>query len=359
MASGISVHPFGKTASGQDVFLYKLKNKNGITAEITNYGGIVVRLIVPDKNGKLDDVVLGFNTLEEYLKDNSPYFGAIIGRFANRIADGRFSMHGTQYQLAINDKPNGIPCSLHGGKVGFDKVLWKGSVDEGSSIPKLNLAYVSRDGEEGYPGSLEVLVAYSLTDSNELTIEYTASADKETPLNLTNHSYFNLKGEGKGEILDHVITINAGQFTPVNKGLIPTGEIRPVDGTPFDFRHEHTIGERISESNEQLMLAGGYDQNFVLDKNMGDLSLAASAYEPSTGRVLEIFTTEPGIQFYSGNFLDGSLTGKTGSPYNYRNGFAFETQHFPDSPNHPEFPPAMLTPGEVFKSVTVYKFSTR
>lgn len=359
MDSGISVQAFGKTALGEDVLLYKLTNKNGITLEITNYGGIVVRLIVPDRNGKFDDVVLGFNTFEEYQKDNSTYFGAIIGRYANRIAHGRFILNGIVYQLALNNDPNGIPCSLHGGNVGFNKVLWKGSVDEGADIPKLNLSYLSKDGEEGYPGNLEVLVTYSLTDNNELRIEYTASTDKTTPLNLTNHSYFNLKGEGSGDILDHLIKINAEQFTPVNKGLIPTGEIRPVEGTPFDFRVEHVIGERISEDNEQLKLSGGYDQNYVLNKKEVCIPLSALAYEPSTGRLLEVYTTEPGLQFYSGNFLDGSLTGKKGMPYNHRNGFALEAQHFPDSPNHPEFPSAMLKPGEIFKSVTSYKFSTR
>lgn len=359
MASGISVHPFGKTASGEDVLLYNLRNKNGISVEITNYGGIVVRLIVPDRNGKFDDVVLGFNTFEEYLKDNSPYFGAIIGRYANRITNGRFTLNGKTYHLPINNHPNGIPCSLHGGNIGFNKVLWKGSVDKESSIPKLNLTYLSKDGEEGYPGNLEALVTYSLTDNNEFRIEYTASSDKATPVNLSNHSYFNLKGEGNGDILDHLITINAGSFTPADKGLIPTGEIRNVEGTPFDFRSEHKIGERISEDNEQLKLAGGYDQNFVLNKKEGDMTLAVTAYEPQTGRVLEVFTTEPGLQFYSGNFLNGSLTGKKGMQYNYRNGFALEAQHFPDSPNHPEFPSTILMPGELYKSVTAYKFSTR
>lgn len=341
------------------MFLYKLRNKNGITAEITNYGGIVVRLLVPDRDGKFDDVVLGFNTFEEYLKDNSPYFGAIIGRYANRIANGRFSLEGATYNLDLNNDPGGIPCSLHGGKVGFDKVLWKGSIDSLSSIPRLNLTYLSRDGEEGYPGNLEVMVSYSLTDSNELTVDYTASTDKATPVNLANHSYFNLKGEGNGDVLSHMITINADGFTPVNKGLIPTGKIQSVEGTPFDFTDEHIIGERISEDHEQLKLAGGYDQNWALNGIADEMSMAVTAYEPSSGRLLEVYTTEPGVQFYTGNFLDGSLIGKSGRPYNYRNGFALETQHFPDSPNHPEFPSTILKPGELLKSVTVYKFSTR
>lgn len=358
MEAGIAVHPFGKTVSGEDVFLYELKNKNGMSVGITNYGGIVVHIVVPDRAGKFDDVVLGFNTLEEYVKYNSPYFGAIIGRYGNRIARGRFTLKGTVYHLALNNDPNGIPCSLHGGNMGFNKVLWKGNIDEGITT-KLNLSYLSKDGEEGYPGNLGTRVSYSLNEADELWIVYTASTDKATPVNLTNHSYFNLKGEGQGNILDHLIMINAGDFTPVNKGLIPTGEIRPVEGTPFDFRSEHTIGERISEADEQLKLAGGYDQNFVLNLKEGAMPLAVRAYEPSTGRMLEVYTTQPGVQFYSGNFLDGSLTGKKGMPYGHRSGFALETQHFPDSPNHPGFPSTILKPGEVYKSVTVYKFSTK
>ncbi|MGE5681428.1 MAG: aldose epimerase family protein [Bacillota bacterium] len=356
---GITCKSFGKTPAGEEVFIYRLNNSNGMIAEITNYGGIVIRLTAPDKNGKFDDVVLGFNTLEEYIKDNSPYFGAIIGRYSNRIANGQFILNGNTFNLAKNNNPGGIPCSLHGGIKGFDKVLWQAESLFVKNTPGLKLQYLSKDGEEGYPGNLRVTVTYWLTDKNELKIEYNASTDKPTPLNLTNHSYFNLKGEGNGDILDHELVINADKFTPVNKGLIPTGQIGNVKETALDFTSPHKIGERVDADNEQLKLGGGYDHNWVLNRKNDKLSLAASAYEPSSGRFLQVYTTEPGIQFYCGNFLDGSLKGKSGKPYNYRNGFALETQHFPDSPNHPDFPNTILKPGQEFKSSTVYKFTAK
>jgi aldose 1-epimerase len=328
-------------------------------AEITNYGGIVVRLVVPGNNNNLSDVVLGFNTLEEYIKD-SPYFGAIVGRYANRIANGRFQIGSEEYKLAINNTPGGIPCHLHGGIKGFDKVVWQAEASEGNNIPRLKLHYLSKDGEEHYPGNLDVTVTYSLTDDNELKIEYLATTDKATPVNLSNHSYFNLKGEGNGDILDHEVMLNAQKFTPVNRGLIPTGELRDVQGTPFDFTKPHKVGERINDKDEQLEYAGGYDHNWVLSTDSaGALKVAATVYEPSAGRFMEILTTQPGVQFYSGNFLDGQIKGKSGMPYEKRSGFCLETQHFPDSPNHPEFPDTILEPGKEFRSTTIYRFSVK
>lgn len=354
----ISGRPFGKTKQEESVSIYTLSNNKGMKAEITNYGGIVVRLIVPGRNNSFSDVVLGFNTLNEYLKD-TPYFGAIVGRYANRIAYGRFTIDSKEYKLAINDTPGGIPCQLHGGIKGFDKVVWKAEPSVENGIPQLKLHYVSKDGEENYPGNLSVTVTYSLTDNNELRIDYYAVTDKATVLNLTNHSYFNLKGEGSGDILDHEVMINAGKFTPVNRGLIPTGELKEVKDTPFDFTSSHKIGERINSDNEQLKYSNGYDQNWVLSTEAGELKMAAAVYEPTTGRFMEVLTTQPGVQFYTGNFLDGHLKGKSGTPYKKGNAFCLETQHFPDSPNHPEFPGTMLRPGEEFKSTTIYRFSVK
>lgn len=356
---GVSKQSFGKAPSGEEVSIYTLKNSNGMTAEITNYGGIIVKLTAPDKNGKYEDVVLGFNSLDDYVKDNSPYFGALIGRYGNRIGQGKFTLNGKTYTLAKNNEPNGIPCALHGGLKGFDKVVWKAEPLLVKNTAGLKLEYLSKDGEEGYPGNLKVTVTYWLTNKNEVKIDYSAVTDKPTPVNLTNHSYFNLKGEGNGDILDHELILNADKFTPVDKGLIPTGKLESVKGTPFDFTSLHKIGERVEEDNEQLKIARGYDHNWVLNHKGNKLSLAASVYEPTTGRVLEVFTTQPGIQFYCGNFLDGSLKGKSGKPYNFRNGFALETQHFPDSPNHPNFPNTILKPGETLKSTTIFKFSTK
>jgi aldose 1-epimerase len=347
----LSQTEFGSTPAGP-ARLYTLANRSGMTATITNYGGIVTSLRVPDRNGKIDDVVLGYATLDGYLKKH-PYFGAIIGRYGNRIAKARFSLDGVEYKLAANNGVN----ALHGGLQGFDKQLWEAS-DVSVSDPALELRYVSRNGEEGYPGRLAVAVTYTVTTDNELRIDYTATTDKPTVLNLTNHSYFNLAGQGNGDILGHEMQINAAHFTPVDAGLIPTGEIRPVAGTPLDFRKPEKIGARIEASDEQIRRGGGYDHNFVLGTGEG-LKLAARVYEPGSGRVMEVHTTEPGVQFYTGNFLDGSLTGKGDKSYKKRYGFCLETQHYPDSPNQPAFPPVALRPGSEYRSRTVYRFSTQ
>jgi len=349
-AGSVTSRVFGTTPSGETVELYTLKNAKGMEADISTYGGVVVALKVPDRSGKLGDVVLGFDDFKGYLIP-PPYFGAIIGRYGNRIAHARFTLDGVEYKLAKNDGDN----SLHGGTRGFDKVLWKAQQGPGNS---LELTYLSKDGEEGYPGNLSVKVVYTVTDNNELKIDYTATTDKDTVLNLTNHSYFNLKGEGNGNILGHEVMINADKFTPIDKGLIPTGELRSVAGTPFDFRQPHTIGERINENNEQLVLAHGYDDNFILNRTGPGLSLAARVTEPSTGRVMEVLTTQPALQFYTGNFLDGTIHGKGGKVYGRRSAFCMETQHYPDSPNQPSFPSTELKPGETYHETTVYRFST-
>jgi len=330
---------------------------NGMEADIIDYGGIVVRLTAPDRDGEFVDVVQGFNTLAEYEADSS-FQGALIGRYGNRIAHGTFEIDGKAYQLATNDEPGGIPAHLHGGIVGYNKVVWDSEPVVQGGARGVKLRYLSEDGEEGYPGNLDITVHYWLTDDNELKITYQATTDAKTHVNLTNHAYFNLKGEGEGTVLDHEFTIEASHFTPVNAGLIPTGELRPVEGTPFDFRQPHALGARIEEDNQQLSYGGGYDHNWVLDNQDGDLALAATVYEPESGRVMEVFTQEPGIQLYSGNFLDGSHIGKSGKPYNHRNGFCLETQHYPDSPNQPDFPSTILRPGEELRSRTIYAFST-
>ncbi len=344
----ITQKPFGKTEDGTAVELYTLKS-DGLKASITTYGGRVVTLMVPDRTGKPGDIVLGFDSLAGYLKEN-PYFGALIGRYANRIAHGKFTLEGKAYQLPINNGAN----SLHGGVHGFDRKVWKAKV-EGESLV---LTYVSKDGEEGYPGTLTATVKYSLTAS-ELRIDYSATTDKPTVLNLTNHSYFNLAGQGEGDVLRHEVTIFADKFTPVDKGLIPTGELRSVAGTPFDFRTPHKIGERIGAADEQLKFGSGYDHNWVLTGATGALRLAAKVHDAGSGRVLEVMTTQPGIQFYTGNFLDGTLTGKDGKVYKQRYAFCLETQHFPDSPNKPGFPSTELKPGQKFQSTTVFRFSTK
>ncbi|NUO80436.1 galactose mutarotase [candidate division KSB1 bacterium] len=354
----ITMRQFGVTAARQEVMLYSLVNAKGSLLEITNYGGIITRLLVPDRDGKSSDVVLGFNTLEEYLKD-SPYFGCLVGRYGNRIANGQFVLEGKKYELAKNNEPGGMPCHLHGGNVGFDKVVWNATPVIENKIAGLKLAYLSRDGEEGYPGNLAVEVSYWWTNEDELKIEYRATTDKATPVNLSHHSYFHLKGEGSGDILDHVLMINAEKYTPVNQGLIPTGELAEVKGTPFDFSRPTAIGARIEEKHQQLQYGLGYDHNWVLKKRARALELAATVYEPSSGRVLEVWTTEPGLQFYSGNFLDGHLSGKSGKPHQFRHGFCLETQHFPDSPNQPQFPNVILKPGEKYESTTIYKFTSR
>lgn len=350
-SEGIVREPFGETADGKAVDLYRLTNANGMEVAITTYGGIVVKLTAPDRQDNYADVVLGFDKLEGYLAGH-PYFGAIVGRYGNRIAKGKFTLDGKQYTLATNNGEN----ALHGGLVGFDKKVWRARGALTREGVTLTLNCVSADGEEGYPGKLEVKVVYTLTNDDELKIDYTATTDKPTPINLTNHSYFNLAGQGTGDILGHELTIDADRFTPVDAGLIPTGELRPVEKTPFDFRKGTAIGARIEADDEQLKFGGGYDHNFVLNKKGNDLTLAASVFEPKTGRVMEVYTTEPGVQFYCGNFLDGSNVGKGGKVYNFRNGMCLETQHFPNSPNQPDFPSTILRPGEEYRTTTVYKF---
>lgn len=357
-ADPLPVRAFGKMADGRPVHLYTLKNASGLIAEISDYGGIVVSLRVPDRSGHSADVALGFNTLAEY-QEKSPYFGAIIGRVGNRIAHGKFSLDGKTYTLVTNNNPGGMPCQLHGGIKGFDKVLWAADSAQRDGEPALRLRYLSVDGEEGYPGNLQVEVVYSVTKDNGLRIDYTATTDRATPVNLTNHSYFNLRGEGEGTILDHELTLHASRYTPVNAGLIPTGELAPVAGTPLDFTQPHKIGERIGAADEQLKRGLGYDHNFVIDGANGELRSAAVVHEPTTGRVMEVLTTEPGIQFYSGNFLDGKSNGKSGRPHAYRTGFALETQHFPDSVNQPNFPSIILRPGQTYRTMTVYRFSAK
>jgi aldose 1-epimerase len=348
--------PFGTTDRGEAVSLYTLKNAHGMEAQVLDYGGIIVSLRVPDRNGRLGDVVLGFDSLTDYER-GSPYFGAIVGRYGNRIARGRFTLDGRSYTLATNNGPN----HLHGGVRGFDKVVWKVAPFQHADSVGLVLTYTSPEGEEGYPGTLHATVTYTLTDSDQLIFDYHATTDRATPVNLTQHSYFNLAGDGAGDILGHVVTLNADRFTPVDSTLIPTGEIRSVVGTPFDFRTPTTIGARIGQADEQLRYGRGYDHNFVLNKAgpAGDLTLAARVFEPTTGRVMEVVTTEPGLQFYSGNFLDGTLRGKRGVVYQHRSGFAMETQHFPDSPNQPAFPSTILRPGEEYRSRTIYRFGVQ
>lgn len=357
-ADSIPIHSFGSLPDGRAAHLYTLDNHQGLKAVISDFGGTVVKLETPDRAGKTVDVVLGFNALPDY-ETKSPYFGCLIGRVGNRIAHGKFYLDGKTYTLATNNDPGGVPCHLHGGKRGFDKVLWKAEPTTKDGLPALRLSYHSPAGEEGYPGNLDVVVVYSVTSDNSLAIDYTATTDQATPVNLTNHSYFNLRGEGDGTVLDHELTLQAARYTPVDKGLIPTGKIEPVAGTPLDFTQAHRIGERIGADNPQLKYAGGYDHNFVLDGEPGKLRLAATVREPTTGRVMEVLTTEPGMQFYSGNFLDGSLTGKSGRPYLLRGALALETQHFPDSVNHPNFPSIILRPGEIYRTTTVYRFSAK
>jgi len=345
--------PFGKMADGTAVDLYTLKNKNGIQADITPYGATVVRLLTPDKNGKLGDVALGFDTLDGYLQDE-PYFGAVVGRYGNRIAKGRFKIGAQEYKLAVNNGEN----SLHGGIKGFDKHVWQAKDVSAGDKAALELSMVSPDGDEGYPGKLEVKVTYTLTDNGELYLDYRATPDKDTVVNLTNHTYFNLAGQGEGDILGHEIQLFAEKFTPVDKGLIPTGELRPVEGTPFDFRKAMLIGARINADDEQIRLGGGYDHNYVVDGQPGVMRRAARVHDPKTGRVLEVMTVEPGVQFYTGNFLDGKLTGKGGKVYPKRSGLCLETQHFPDSPNQPKFPTTLVKAGAVYQTSTIWRFST-
>ncbi len=345
---------FGTLPDGTPVDVYTLTNANGLEVRAITYGGIIISLKTPDRTGQLGDIVLGFDTLEGYLK-SSPYFGAIIGRYGNRIAKGRFTLDGKTYTLATNDGAN----HLHGGVKGFDKVVWQAEPVQNDKSVAVIFTHTSPDGDEGYPGTLQVRVTYTLTDENTLEVDYHATTDKATPVNLTQHSYFNLSGAGSGDVLGERLQIDASHYTPVGAGLIPTGEIAPVEGTPFDFRTATAIGARINDDNAQLKLAGGYDHNFVLDRNQGGLAPAARVVDPASGRTLDVETTEPGIQFYSGNFLDGTITGKDGKVYPHRGGFCLETQHFPDSPNQPNFPSTILRPGQEYKSTTVFTFGVQ
>lgn len=353
LAASIEKKPFGTTPDGAAVELYTLTNGK-MSVNILTYGGIVQAINVPDRDGKLGNIALGFAELDDYLTKN-PYFGTITGRYANRIAKGAFTLDGQTYKLAANNGPN----ALHGGLAGFDKKVWKAKEIQGADGVGLELTYTSPDGEEGYPGTLTAKVTYMVTGNSELRIDYEATTDKPTIVNLTNHTYFNLAGEGSGSILGHELMLNASAVTPVDATLIPTGEIAKVAGGPMDFTIPTAIGARIRNDDQQLVFGRGYDHNWVLDKpSVGALSLAARVREPTTGRVMEISTTEPGIQFYAGNFLDASLVGTSGEMYRQSDGFCLETQHFPDSPNHPEFPSTVLKPGDVYKSTTVHRFTS-
>lgn len=340
---------WGATPQGERVDLFTLRNSKGLETTITNYGGRIVTLKAPDRDGHFADIVLGFDDLPQYLQKN-PFFGALVGRYANRIANGQFQLDGHTYKLAKNNGEN----TLHGGLLGFDKKVWQA---EEASGPSLRLTYISKDGEEGFPGTLTTTVTYTLTEENELKLDYQATTDKNTVLNLTNHSYFNLSGAGSGQILNHVITINADRFTPSDAHQIPTGEIESVEGTPFDFRKPVAVGARINDNNEQLKYGDGYDNNFVVNRVGAGPSFAARAMDPKSGRVMEVLTTQPGVQFYTGNHLANGIKGKGGATYGYRDALCFETQHFPNSPNQPNFPSTELKPGEQFHQVTIFKFS--
>lgn len=345
----IPAENFKKEVDGKPINLYTLKNSNGMVAQITNFGGKIVSLWTPDNQGDLGDVVLGFNTIDEYLKTGEKYFGSLIGRYGNRIAGGHFTLNDTVYTLAKNNGAN----ALHGGVTGYNNVIWDADQTDDHTLV---LTYLSPDGEEGYPGNLNVKVQYQLTNENELKVEYWATTDKATPVNLTQHSFFNLKGAGQGDVSEHEVQINADSYTPVDKGLIPTGEIAPVEGTPMDFRTPTTIGARINDDFEQLKFGNGYDHNWVLNQATDGLTFAAKVKEPETGRTMEVYTNEPGLQFYGGNFLNGKVKGKEGVPYVFRGAFCMETQHFPDSPNKPEFPSTILEPGNEYYSICVYKY---
>jgi aldose 1-epimerase len=349
--AGVTRAPFGKMADGAQVEVFTLTNAFGVEVKAITYGGIIQSLRVPDRAGRAADIVLGFDSLDGYLK-NDPYFGAIIGRYGNRIGKAQFTLNGQTYKLAANNGPN----HLHGGVKGFDKVLWTSQVVEDKRGAAVAFSRTSPDGEEGYPGTLKVRVTYVLTDDSQLIVDYEATTDKATPVNLTQHSYFNLAGEGTGDILGHELTINADRYTPVDGTLIPTGELAPVAGTPFDFRKAVAIGARINDGHAQIANGKGYDHNWVLNRKGAGMQLAARVKDPKSGRTLEVQTTEPGIQFYAGNFLDGTIKGKGGHVYGHRTGFCLETQHYPDSPNQPKFPSTILQPGQAYKTSTVFKF---
>lgn len=347
----VTAAPFGALPSGAAVRLFTLTNANGVELRVTDYGGIVTSITTPDRTGTMADIVLGYDSLDGYLK-STPYFGAIVGRYANRLAKARFTLDGTAYALAANNGPN----TLHGGVVGFDKVLWRGAPWDSAGRVGIVLTHTSKDGDEGFPGTLTVRVAYTLTDANEFAIDYTATTDKATPINLSQHTYFNLAGAGSGPVLGQRISIDADTFTPVDSTLIPTGVLQPVQGTPFDLRTPTAIGAHIDDADVQLRRGGGYDHNFVINRKADGIVHAARVVDTISGRTLDVATTEPGIQFYSGNFLDGTLTGKNGHVYQRRTGFCLETQHFPDSPNQAAFPSTILRPGAEFRSRTVYTF---
>jgi aldose 1-epimerase len=353
-AMSIKLENAGVLASGDSVKVYTLKNAAGMEVSIMDLGGTITKWTAPDKDGKFADITLGSNTPQDYLT-TTKYLGALIGRFGNRIAKGKFSLDGNEYTLPVNNGPN----ALHGGLKGFNAVIWKAIPIEGAE-PGLKLTYLSKDGEEGYPGNLTVEVVYTLKADNSLTIDYTATTDKNTVVNLTNHAYFNLKGEGKGDILDHEIVLNADKYLPTDAGLIPTGELKPVAGTPFDFTTAHLIGERINDTTDiDIKLGGGYDHCWVFTDQSNKLKSVAMVTEPVSGRTMEVLTTEPAVQFYTGNFLNGSATGKSGVKYERRYGFCLETQHFPDSPNQSAFPTTVLKPGETYKTTTIYKFGVK
>jgi len=339
------------THNGKEVFLFTLTNSNGNILKLTSYGARITWIEVPDRSGKKDNVTFGFDTFDATL-NGDPYFGSCVGRYANRIANGKFTIDGTEYSLTLNNGPN----SLHGGPGGWHSVVWDSEIQESAEFPAVRFTYKSPDMEEGYPGNMDVEVQYTWNDNNEIVMDYKAITDKKTVLNITNHAYFNLHGAGTGDILDHQLTINASSFTPVDETLIPTGEIRPVAGTPFDYTTTYTVGERIGDNYDQLKLGGGYDHNFVLDNKE---EVDATVYDPLTGRVLEVITDQPGIQLYCGNFLNGSRIGHGGKPYNYRSGLCLESQHYPDSPNKPEFPSAIINEGETFQSRTIYRFAVK
>ena len=345
---------FGKLSDGSEIFAYTLKNQNGMTAEIINYGAIVVSLTAPDRNGKFEDIVLGYDNIDSYVKDNN-YFGAIVGRYGNRIGKGKFMLEGKDYQLTINNGEN----HLHGGKAGFSKKVWSAEPIESANDPALRLTYVSKDGEEGYPGTVTITVVYTLTKNNELKIEYTGTTDKTTIFNPTHHSYFNLSGNMNTTILDHELWINADKITPVDNSLITTGEFADVANTPMDFRSPKKVGKEINADFEQLKFGLGYDHNWVINGYNKKANKIASLYEAGSGRFMEVYSNQPGVQFYSGNFLDGTATGKKGVKYQHRSALCLEAQCFPDSPNKPQFPSVILKPGEVYQQTTIYKFSTK
>ena len=356
--TALPTNDFGRLADGREARLYTLRNASGFEAKITDFGGIIASLTVPNPYGEPVNVILGLETAPAF-EAKAAYFNALIGRYANRIAEGKFTLDGKAYVLTTNSVDGGVPVQLHGGKVGFNRAVWAAELSTRDGLPALILRHVSRDGEEGYPGNVNLEVVYSVSADNALRIDYTATTDKPTPINLTSHGYFNLKGEGQGDILDHVLTINADRYTPVTPQKIPTGEWAPVAGTPFDFTQPHAIGARIKAAHPQLQMGDGYDHNFILNSGGKKLALAATVVEPKSGRMLELFTTEPGVQLFTANHFNGKLSGHSGKPYVQYGGFALETQHFPDSPNQPDFPSTILRPGETYRSTTVYRFTSK